>query len=35
MVPPHESHGIAAYFLAVLTGLALILWWVPQRFPGN
>jgi Zn-dependent protease len=34
MVPQHESHGIAAYFLAVLTGLALVLWWVPQRFPG-
>lgn len=27
--PRHESHAIAAYFLAVLTALALILWWVP------
>ncbi len=26
---PHESHGIAAYFLAVLTGLALLLWLLP------
>jgi Zn-dependent protease len=32
--PPHESHGIAAYFLAVLTALALILWWVPGQGTG-
>ncbi|HEY6308736.1 MAG TPA: site-2 protease family protein [Candidatus Angelobacter sp.] len=34
LAPPHESHGIAAYFVAVLTALALILWWVPGRGTG-
>jgi Zn-dependent protease len=32
--PRHESHGIAAYFLAVLTALALILWLVPGHGNG-
>lgn len=33
-IPRHESHFIAAYFLAVLTLLALILWWVPGHGNG-
>jgi Zn-dependent protease len=32
--PRHESHAIAAYFLAVLTALALVLWWVPKAAAG-
>ena len=32
--PRHESHAIAAYFLAVLTALALVLWWVPRAAAG-
>jgi Zn-dependent protease len=32
--PRHESHAIAAYFLAVLTALALVLWWVPGSGTG-
>jgi Zn-dependent protease len=32
--PRAESHGIAAYFLAVLTALALILWLVPGHGNG-
>lgn len=32
--PRHESHAIAAYFLAVLTALALVLWWVPGHGNG-
>jgi Zn-dependent protease len=32
--PGHESHAIAAYFLAVLTALALVLWWVPRAAAG-
>jgi Zn-dependent protease len=27
--PSEHSNAIAAYFVAVLTGLALVLWWVP------
>jgi Zn-dependent protease len=30
----HESHGIAAYFIAVLAGLALVLWLVPGHGNG-
>jgi Zn-dependent protease len=33
-MPRQESHGIAAYYLAVLAGLALILWWVPGHGNG-
>jgi Zn-dependent protease len=33
-VPRPESHAIAAYFLAVLTALALVLWWVPGSGTG-
>lgn len=29
--PEHSHPGIAAYFIAVLTGLAVIMWIVPQR----
>jgi Zn-dependent protease len=32
--PRHESHGIAAYFIAVLAGLALILWLMPGHGTG-
>jgi Zn-dependent protease len=32
--PRAESHAIAAYFLAVLTGLALIMWLVPGHGNG-
>jgi Zn-dependent protease len=32
--PRHESHAIAAYFIAVLTGLALLLWLVPGHGTG-
>jgi Zn-dependent protease len=32
--PRHESHGIAAYFLAVLAALALIMWLVPGHGNG-
>ena len=30
----HESHGIAAYFIAVLAGLAVILWLMPGHGNG-
>jgi Zn-dependent protease len=33
-MPRHESHGIAAYYLAVLTALAFILWWIPGHGNG-
>ena len=33
-MPRHESHFTAAYFLAVLTALAFILWWVPGHGSG-
>jgi Zn-dependent protease len=33
-MPRHESHGIAAYYLAVLTGLAFILWLIPGHGNG-
>ena len=33
-MPRQESHAIAAYYLAVLTGLALVLWWVPGHGNG-
>ena len=32
--PHHESHGIAAYFIAVLAGLAAVLWLVPGHGNG-
>lgn len=32
--PQHESHAIAAYFLAVLTALAVLMWLVPERGNG-
>ena len=32
--PEEPSNGIAAYFLAVLTALALILWIIPQQGQG-
>jgi Zn-dependent protease len=32
--PRPESHAIAAYFIAVLTALALVLWWVPESGTG-
>jgi Zn-dependent protease len=34
LAPRQESHAIAAYFLAVLTALALLLWMVPGRSNG-
>jgi hypothetical protein len=30
----HESHGIAAYYIAVLAGLAVILWLMPAHGSG-
>jgi Zn-dependent protease len=33
-MPRHESHGIAAYYLAVLTGLAFIMWLIPGHGNG-
>lgn len=32
--PRQESHGIAAYFLIVLTGLALVMWLLPGHGSG-
>jgi Zn-dependent protease len=32
--PRQESHWVAAYFLAVLTALALLMWWVPGHGSG-
>jgi hypothetical protein len=32
--PRHESHAIAAYFLAVLAALAVLMWLVPGRGNG-
>ena len=32
--PPEPNNSIAAYFVAVLTGLAMILWWVPGNGAG-
>lgn len=34
MLPRHESHFIAAYFLAVLTALAMLLWLMPRVGPA-
>jgi Zn-dependent protease len=33
--PPEHSNAIAAYFVAVLTGLALVLWWMPGHGIGQ
>jgi Zn-dependent protease len=33
-MPRHESHGIVAYYLAVLTGLTFILWLIPGHGKG-
>ena len=33
-MPRHESHGIVAYYLAVLTGLAFIMWLIPGHGNG-
>jgi Zn-dependent protease len=33
--PAEHSNAIAAYFVAVLTGLALVLWWIPGHGMGR
>jgi hypothetical protein len=32
--PPEHSNATAAYFVAVLTALAIVLWWVPGHGTG-